>query len=1061
MALKWIKLKNFKSHTDSKIEFTRFTCIIGMNGSGKSNVFDAICYILGYDLFEYKDHDISLDLHKLMDINELINENEDEMMIEMNIENKNDDIFLFRGVKGRKIQDQKYKEIFKINHEIVTKKQYINFLKTLKTDFAIITQNNVTQTSIFNNLNHYIENVSGSCKYKKAYEDINMKLKKETHLLKTIFKKIKLRKQSQRESELESKKRQELDDLLIRKAKIEKYIFIQKLKNKNDDIESQQNALYSIHSDIDFQKKEIKLIQTEIKEIRKQINKYQVEYVEVKNKYKNILLSENEDFYKQKEQNLSEMKRIDNHILNLQNELKEQIDENGHKKLKEEYYSTLYKFKKENYKLLAEEEIHRKSYHESQENKNKIEKLQKVIQKNKKLLKSKSTRIDELKSKIKSTDSKEYESLKRREKELNETLSYFLTYKHNIKVEKSKAQIIETLQAIFPGVKGKISTLIKPTQQKYFLAIESLLTNKNTIIVDTKETALKCIKYLESKKLCRLTFFCINSFKNIRRENEKKIFYEMAVQASNCVTYDDDLSQIVDYLFHNCYILLDNSKKDEFLLRKDVKHIKLSTLQGTLFQNNYITGGPITVNLDADIISQLNQISEKIRSFDHISIIMERIEDIKEEIKIMNIENGEMNKEIDNMEERNIQLSESAGEFDRIKIIVQNLKAKRFKKFLKNDFNDLNSLENFLDTEKIQTRKKEILELINGFQDEKSKILNEINQLNFKIQSLENEKKLKINFQRVSKNLQECRENFELKRSVNKKITADLAEKTKKYIHIKDTIERIGAEKDEIIQEALMDEIIENDLIDESDFEKENIENQQENLKKSEIQLSEINSKIDEIYALCSSATTINHSEKKELEKYNEEYEKKKKETKELREAFRSIRKQRVDTFYSFYNSLCDMLTQVMAYFNQVAQLTCLNKVEPYLKEVKYYIMKEQFSVFELLSGGEKALAMVGFILSVNLLYESPFCLFDEIDAALDHDYVIKLSEALSSCDFDNDLNISGDISINTSKIAKESIKKLQIICISHKKEFFSHADSLIGIYKNLNESKILGYKLN
>lgn len=51
-AIKGIRVRNFKSFEDEHYigPFTRFTCVIGPNGGGKSNVLDAIQFLMGMSI---------------------------------------------------------------------------------------------------------------------------------------------------------------------------------------------------------------------------------------------------------------------------------------------------------------------------------------------------------------------------------------------------------------------------------------------------------------------------------------------------------------------------------------------------------------------------------------------------------------------------------------------------------------------------------------------------------------------------------------------------------------------------------------------------------------------------------------------------------------------------------------------------------------------------------------------------------------------------------------------------------------------------------------------------
>jgi chromosome segregation protein len=92
-----------------------------------------------------------------------------------------------------------------------------------------------------------------------------------------------------------------------------------------------------------------------------------------------------------------------------------------------------------------------------------------------------------------------------------------------------------------------------------------------------------------------------------------------------------------------------------------------------------------------------------------------------------------------------------------------------------------------------------------------------------------------------------------------------------------------------------------------------------------------------------------------------------------------------------------------------------------------------------LLSGGEKALAAIAFIFALFLLRPTPFCLLDEVDAALD------------------DANIG-----RFARVLKELSSQSQFIMISHNKGTMEIADALYGItMESPGVSKVVSVRLN
>ncbi|MCP8316244.1 MAG: AAA family ATPase [archaeon] len=88
------------------------------------------------------------------------------------------------------------------------------------------------------------------------------------------------------------------------------------------------------------------------------------------------------------------------------------------------------------------------------------------------------------------------------------------------------------------------------------------------------------------------------------------------------------------------------------------------------------------------------------------------------------------------------------------------------------------------------------------------------------------------------------------------------------------------------------------------------------------------------------------------------------------------------------------------------------------------------------ISGGEKTITALTFILSIQSVYPSPFYLFDEIDAHLDAVNVERLAELL-----------------------KERSKQSQIILVTLKPPMIARAPVIYGVYNEDSSSKLVKYK--
>ncbi len=87
-------------------------------------------------------------------------------------------------------------------------------------------------------------------------------------------------------------------------------------------------------------------------------------------------------------------------------------------------------------------------------------------------------------------------------------------------------------------------------------------------------------------------------------------------------------------------------------------------------------------------------------------------------------------------------------------------------------------------------------------------------------------------------------------------------------------------------------------------------------------------------------------------------------------------------------------------------------------------------------SGGEKTMSALAFILAIQAVFPSPFYVFDEVDAHLDSVY-------------------SG----NLAAILGERCSNSQIIIVSLKDSVVSKATSVIGVYMTQGSSRVIRYK--
>ncbi|EME26732.1 structural maintenance of chromosome (SMC ATPase family) [Galdieria sulphuraria] len=185
-------------------------------------------------------------------------------------------------------------------------------------------------------------------------------------------------------------------------------------------------------------------------------------------------------------------------------------------------------------------------------------------------------------------------------------------------------------------------------------------------------------------------------------------------------------------------------------------------------------------------------------------------------------------------------------------------------------------------------------------------------------------------------------------------------------------------------------------------------------------------------------------SVKTRIEEVVQKYEATRQEAMEATRKFQKIREERRKRFLSCFNVVSANIDRVykeltrtsVSQLGGTAYLALENYEEPYLYGIKYHAMPpaKRFRDMEQLSGGEKTLAALALIFAIQAYRPSPFIVLDEVDAALDRDNLDKVARFI----------------LQRSRM---NSPKEQYVVISLKDKFYEMADSLIGIYRDMDRS--------
>jgi structural maintenance of chromosome 1 len=203
---------------------------------------------------------------------------------------------------------------------------------------------------------------------------------------------------------------------------------------------------------------------------------------------------------------------------------------------------------------------------------------------------------------------------------------------------------------------------------------------------------------------------------------------------------------------------------------------------------------------------------------------------------------------------------------------------------------------------------------------------------------------------------------------------------------------------------------------------------------------------------------TFDKEEEKELEDKenklnNEKKDVKKKiealvnEQEEIKKSLAEVKEKRTKKFLDFFNKLKENLKELYTKLTIKdnnpggnAYLYCSNEDEPYKGTVVYLPTppgKRVIYDIEQLSGGEKTIAIVSLLSSLQNITGCPLLILDEVDAYLDQKHELMLE-----------------------KLFNEKKNEYQIVIVTHKLNIYRSAESLLGTYfnKNMDSSVPISY---
>lgn len=587
-----------------------------------------------------------------------------------------------------------------------------------------------------------------------------------------------------------------------------------------------------------------------------------------------------------------------------------------------------------------------------------------------------------------------------------------LTNKHKVELLRLEAErgnnLPNTIKKILEndnlqGIYDIIGNVIK-TKEEYVRCLDvAISSSKNFVIVKDEESAKETIRYLKNNNLGRATFFPINVIKKRYIDDNTKHLLEtlegyIGVLA-DLVTTDKEYKNII-YNQLGLVIIAEDLDAALRISKKIDRRYKVITLAGDVINvggsmtggTNYKGRSAVMINQEItnynNIIKSLEESNKKVtldinNTKDSIRKLEDKIYLKEKDLKLLIDEVTNKNHNL--LNNRDL-LSSISDNIDNLSSNENTLDTKE--EDLVNRFYDLSSFKEKLEL-KITTLKKDIKSLKDEIEEDedKNKYKNNLirkaedkrNSLELKLKEIDVKLDNLLNTlsSEYSITYEKARKDYELE--------LEEKEARSKVSNYKARIKSLG-----MVNLAAIDE-----------YERVNTRymfllHQKEDLTKAIATLLEIMNEMDEVMK------------------------------EEFLKTFESIRKEFKDVFRAlFHGGEADLkLTTDDILTTGIEIVAC-----PPGKKL---------TTISLLSGGEKTLTAISLLFAIINVRTVPFCIFDEVEAALDEANVMEFGKYLANYKH-----------------------KTQFLIITHKKKTMEYADTLYGItMQESGVSKLVSVKL-
>ena len=555
------------------------------------------------------------------------------------------------------------------------------------------------------------------------------------------------------------------------------------------------------------------------------------------------------------------------------------------------------------------------------------------------------------------------------------------------------------------GIKNTIGKLLE-VDEKYTVAVDVALANAaNFIVVETSENALEAIQYLKENKLGRATFFPMDSIRS--RYIEKNTLESVKSEdgfigvLSDLVKYEEPFKNIIENQLGNVLVVQDGQAMKK-ISRLIAHKFRVVTLDGEITH----AGGSITGGSLKNKASFLQMRQE-------LETLKRKHQEIKEKV-------GQLEALTSNYDEEKRTLEEQTHECLKEKMLIEESLEEKKKK-----------------QQEVENTKEEIAKQIAGAQAmKKGSIEESIVGITQTIQEilLEKERKSrKITEYKTEKS--EISSWIAQKEMENKKVTSRIYQIDQSLKEYEVRVGKLDTKMDYLLallsdnyhltyEKARMNYVL--------DVDEDVARMKVSSLKKEMKDLGVVNLGSIEEYERIKTRYDFLDQQREDLQKACDDL------LKIIAEMDEIMEERLKDAFAKIAQEFAVIFKKLFKGGTGLLKLTDPDNMLETGIEIIAQPPGKKLNSIQLLSGGEKTLTAIALLFAILNVYPVPFCILDEVEAALD------------------------EANVDTfGKYLQEQKDKSEFILITHKKRTMEYADSLYGItMQEQGVSKIVGVKL-